>query len=131
MTTVTLTINGAEIVAEAGLTILEVARRADIHIPTLCHVPGKPADTPCQMCMVEIEGQEGLIRSCVGLAKDGMVISTDSPQVVAHRVERCPSWPRPTSVTARPLAISPVRARSMFRAISPMWARASMKRPCG
>jgi len=88
MTTVTLTINGAEIVAEAGLTILEVARRADIHIPTLCHVPGKPADTPCQMCMVEIEGQEGLIRSCVGLAKDGMVISTDSPQVVAHRVER-------------------------------------------
>jgi formate dehydrogenase major subunit len=88
MTTVTLTINGTEIVAEAGLTILEVARRSDITIPTLCHVPGKPAETPCQMCMVEIAGQEGLILSCVGLAKDGMVIETESPKVVAHRVER-------------------------------------------
>ncbi len=88
MTTVSLTINGAEIVAEAGLTILEVARRAEIKIPTLCHVPGKPADTPCQMCVVEIEGQAELIRSCVGLAKDGMVIATESPRVVAHRVER-------------------------------------------
>ena len=88
MTTVTLTINGAEIVAEAGLTVLEVARRSDIHIPTLCHVPGKPADTPCQMCMVEIEGQEGMIRACVGLAQDGMVVATESPKVVAHRLER-------------------------------------------
>lgn len=88
MTTVTLTINGAEITAEAGLTILEVARRSDINIPTLCHVQGKPADKPCQMCVVEIEGQEGLINSCVGLARDGMVISTDSPTIAAHRLER-------------------------------------------
>jgi len=88
MTTLTVTINGAEIVAEAGLTILELARRSDIHIPTLCYVPGKPADTPCLMCMVEIEGQEQLIRACVGLAKDGMVISTESAKVVDHRLER-------------------------------------------
>ena len=88
MTTVTLTINGAEIVAEAGLTILEVARRADIKIPTLCHVPGKPAETPCRMCVVEIEGQERLICSCSGLAQDGMVIDTESAKVVAHRLER-------------------------------------------
>jgi formate dehydrogenase major subunit len=88
MTTVTLTINGAEITAEAGLTILEVARRSDINIPTLCHVQGKPAEKPCQMCVVEIEGQEGLINSCVGLARDGMVISTDSPTIAAHRLER-------------------------------------------
>jgi formate dehydrogenase major subunit len=88
MTTVTLTINGAEIVAEDGLTILEVARRSDITIPTLCHVQGKPAETPCLMCVVEIEGQKDLVRSCVGLAKEGMVIATESARVVAHRVER-------------------------------------------
>ena len=88
MTTVTLTINGAEIIAEAGLTILEVARRSDINIPTLCHVQGKPAENPCQMCVVEIEGQKGLIHSCVGLARDGMVISTDSATISAHRLER-------------------------------------------
>ena len=88
MTTVTLTINGAEIVAEVGLTILEVARRAEIHIPTLCHVQGKSAKTPCQMCVVEIEGQDELVCSCLGLVQDGMVIATESPKVVAHRLDR-------------------------------------------
>lgn len=53
MNTVTLTINGCEVVAEKDLTILEVARRSDVTIPTLCHVEGKPSDTPCQMCVVE------------------------------------------------------------------------------
>jgi len=88
MTTVTLTINGAEIVAEAGLTILEVARRSDIIIPTLCHVQGKPTGNPCQMCMVEIEGQEDLILSCVSPAQEGMVITSDSDRIAAHRLER-------------------------------------------
>ena len=88
MTTVTLTINGAEIVAEAGLTILEVARRSEIKIPTLCYVQGSPAQSHCQMCVVEIEGREGLVRSCVGLAEDGMVVSTDSAAISAHRLER-------------------------------------------
>ena len=88
MTTVTLTINGAEIVAEAGLTILEVARRSEIRIPTLCYVQGSPSQTHCQMCVVEIEGMEGLVRSCVGLARDGMVIATDSAAISAHRLER-------------------------------------------
>jgi formate dehydrogenase major subunit len=88
MTTVTLTINGAEIVAEAGLTILEVARRADIYIPTLCHVKGKSAETPCQICMVELEGHDSLIRACVALAKDGLAISTESARITAHRLER-------------------------------------------
>ena len=41
MSTINLEINGSEIVAEEGLTILEVARRADITIPTLCSVGEK------------------------------------------------------------------------------------------
>ena len=88
MTTVKLSINGAEIVAEAGLTIFEVASRSDIKIPTLCHVQGSPGEAHCQMCVVEIEGQEGLVRSCVGPALDGMVITTDSAAISAHRLER-------------------------------------------
>ncbi|HID03443.1 MAG TPA: hypothetical protein EYP18_09590, partial [Desulfobacterales bacterium] len=47
MSTVTLNINGNEVIAEKGLTILEVAKRSDIKIPTLCHIKGKPADNPC------------------------------------------------------------------------------------
>ena len=88
MTTVTLTINGHEIVAEDGLTILEVAKRSDIKIPTLCHVQGSTAEAHCQICVVEIEGQEGLIRSCNHRAQDGMVILTDSAAITAHRLER-------------------------------------------
>ncbi len=85
---ITLTINGSEIVAEEGLTILEVAKRADIHIPTLCHLKGKPTKNPCTICVVEVEGQKELMRSCVMLARDGMVIQTESEKVVAHRQER-------------------------------------------
>lgn len=88
MSTVTLNINGDEIVAEEGLTILEVAKRSDITIPTLCHIKGKPSDKPCNICVVEVEGQEQLMRSCVTLAKEGMVIQTESDDVVKHRQER-------------------------------------------
>jgi len=88
MSTVTLNINGNEVIAEKGLTILEVAKRSDIKIPTLCHIKGKPADNPCTICVVEVEGQDELMRSCVSLARDGMVINTESEAVVAHRQER-------------------------------------------
>lgn len=99
MTMITLTINGMEIVAEAGLTILELARRSDITIPTLCYVKNSIADNPCGICAVEIAdparfklksslGVEGLFRACVTLAKDGMEIQTDSKAVVAHRKNR-------------------------------------------
>ncbi len=88
MSTVTLNINGNEVIAEKGLTILEVAQRADINIPTLCYIKGKPTDKPCTICVVEVEGKEELMRSCVTLARDGMSIQTDSEAVIAHRQER-------------------------------------------
>ena len=88
MSTVTLNINGNEVIAEEGLTILEVAKRSDISIPTLCHVKGKPSDNPCEICVVEVAGQDDLMRSCVTLARDGMSIQTDSEAVVAHRQDR-------------------------------------------
>ena len=88
MSTVTLKINGSEITAEEGLTILEVAKRSDISIPTLCFIKGKISKNPCMICVVEVEGHDDLMRSCVSLARDGMVIQTDSEAVVAHRQER-------------------------------------------
>ncbi len=88
MSTVTLNINGNEVVAEEGLTILEVAKRSDIAIPTLCFVEGKPTDKPCGLCVVEVEGQDELVCSCDAPATDGLVIQTESEAVVAHRQER-------------------------------------------
>lgn len=88
MSTVTLNINGDQIVAEKNLTILEVAKRSGIVIPTLCYVKGKPAEHPCDVCVVEVEGEDGLLRSCVTVATDGMVIQTESEDVIKHRQER-------------------------------------------
>ena len=88
MSTVTLKINGFEIVAEEGLTILEVAQRADIFIPTLCRINGKNSEVPCEMCIVEIEGMNGHVRSCVALAKDGMAVVTDSDNLKNLRQEK-------------------------------------------
>lgn len=99
MSTVTLTIDGNAIVAEKGLTILEVAKRSGIAIPTLCYVKGKPTDKPCDICVVEIadyakhglqslQKTEGLFRACSTLALDAMVIETGSRTVITHRQER-------------------------------------------
>lgn len=99
MSTVTLTIDGNRIVAEKGLTILEVAKRSSIAIPTLCYVKGKPTDKPCDICVVEIadyvkqgitplRATEGLFRACSTLAMDSMDIQTGSKTVITHRQER-------------------------------------------
>ncbi len=88
MSTITLEINGSEITAEQGLTILEIAKRSGIHIPTLCHVNGKNGDMPCQLCVVELEGSENFVRSCATVAKDGMKISTESKELTKHRQDR-------------------------------------------
>ncbi len=99
MPTVTVTIDGNEIVAKKGLTILEVAKRSDITIPTLCYVKDTISRQPCEICVVEIGNYascglksslatDGLFRACVTLALDGMEIQTGSDAVIAHRQQR-------------------------------------------
>jgi formate dehydrogenase major subunit len=99
MSTVKLTIDGNEIIAEQGLTILEVAKRSDITIPTLCHVKDRPSDNPCEICVVEIVDHEkfnvkstlstaGFFCACSTLALDGMDIATGSDSVIQHRQDR-------------------------------------------
>jgi formate dehydrogenase major subunit len=83
-----ITINGMEIVAHEGITILEAAERAEIYIPTLCHVRGKNADQACGLCVVELDGSESPVRSCETKIQEGMIISTDSEQVTELRRER-------------------------------------------
>lgn len=85
---ITLEINGSEIVAEVGLTILDVAQRSEIHIPTLCHANGKNSDVPCGLCVVEVAGQEKFLRSCTTEATDGMQITTESKELTQHRQDR-------------------------------------------
>jgi iron-only hydrogenase group A len=79
--TVTLTINGRQVSAPAGATILEAAQSADIYIPTLCHHPDLRPEGLCRICLVEIEGQPALQPACVAPAAEGMVINTDTHRV--------------------------------------------------
>ncbi|OWY14783.1 hypothetical protein B6V72_05950 [Thioclava sp. F34-6] len=82
---ITLTINGRHIDVEDGTSLLEAAKTAGIHIPTLCHYPGLPAHAVCRMCLVEIEGTQNPQPACRTLAKDGDVVTTDSEALTAFR----------------------------------------------
>jgi formate dehydrogenase major subunit len=81
-------INGMEIIAREGKTILEAAEQADIYIPTLCYVRGRKADNPCGLCIVEVEGHETPVRACDTKIQEGMSISTDSEVLKEQREER-------------------------------------------
>ena len=81
----TLTINGHRLEFEAGETILTVARRNSIDIPTLCHLKGATPTGACRICVVEVERARTLLTACATPAADGMVVETDSPKVVEAR----------------------------------------------
>jgi len=83
-----ISINGMEITAQESITILEAAERAEIYIPTLCHVRGKNGENPCGLCVVEVEGNETPVRACDTKILDGMRITTDSETLKELRSDR-------------------------------------------
>ena len=82
-----LTINGCQIEASEGKTILEVARAEGIKIPTLCYLESLGYYGACRLCMVEISSPRGdiLVASCTYPVSDGMTIKTDSDRVLRAR----------------------------------------------
>lgn len=76
-----VTIDGVRVQVEEGVTVLEVAVKAGIYIPTLCHHPDLPPFGACRMCIVEIEKMRGLPTSCTTPATDGMIVHTNTPQI--------------------------------------------------
>jgi len=83
-----ITINDTPLTTRRGTTILEAARRAEIHIPTLCHVKEGTSDIPCELCVVEVEGMNEPVRACSTQVQEGMKIVTESKALVEHRKER-------------------------------------------
>ena len=82
---VNLTIDGKSISVEENTTIMEAAEQNGIPIPKLCYLKGINEIAACRVCVVELEGKEKLITSCNNVAKEGMVIYTNSPKVRKHR----------------------------------------------
>lgn len=80
-----IVIDGHEFVFEVGETILEVARRNGIDIPTLCYLKGAMPTGACRICVVEVEGARTLLASCATPAAPNMVVRAESPRVVRER----------------------------------------------
>ncbi|MCS7114935.1 MAG: FAD-dependent oxidoreductase [Candidatus Bathyarchaeota archaeon] len=101
-----VSINNVEVEVEEGATILEVARKAEIYVPTLCHHPDLPPPSRvkpvefvycsdekivneaserefegCKLCVVEVVGREELVLSCCTPVYDGMRVYTENERV--------------------------------------------------
>lgn len=78
-------IDGQEFAFEEGETILEVARRNGIEIPTLCHLKGATPTGACRICVVEVEGARSLMASCATPAARNMKVKTATERVITER----------------------------------------------
>ncbi len=88
MDMITLKINGAEVSAPAGSTVLEAARYAGVDIPTLCYLKDINEIGACRLCLVEAS-ENGrpfrMVTSCVYPASEGMEVRTNTPKVNSFR----------------------------------------------
>ena len=85
MGNINLTINNLKVEAEEGTTVLEAAQSAGVYIPTLCADPDLQPYGGCRLCLVEIEGVEGLPASCTMPVAEGMVVHADTRRVAEMR----------------------------------------------
>ena len=99
---INLEINGRAFQARAGQTILDVARREGIPIPTLCYHEALESVGACRLCLVEIthpdwKGWKGLVTSCLYPVEEGLQVTTDNAEIHNTRktlldllLARCP-----------------------------------------
>ena len=83
MSEILLQIDGKEVKAKEGTTILEAARSAGISIPTLCHHEKLEPFGGCRICIVEVEvrGWKRLVVSCVYEVAENLVVRTRSEKI--------------------------------------------------
>lgn len=83
---VTITIDGIRLEVPENKNVLDCALESGIYIPHLCHHKDLSPLGSCRMCIVEVEGQEGLTTSCTLKAKEGMNIRTNSQEIERRRM---------------------------------------------
>lgn len=77
--------NGKRIYAEEGEFLIHALKRAGIKVPTLCYMEDLLPSGACRMCVVEIEGIQGLIPSCAYPVTNNLVVRTNTPKVIQAR----------------------------------------------
>ena len=85
MSTISMTIDGRQVQAEAGSTVLEAARQAGIRIPTLCYHPDLSVRAVCRICMIEVKGSRTLQAACAYPVGEGLDVKTNTPAIRTSR----------------------------------------------
>src|SRR5690348_17667041 len=81
MAEVALSIDGRDVLARQGSTILDACRRLGVNTPTLCQIDNLTPVNVCRVCVVELEGSRVLVPACSRKVEEGMKIRTDSERV--------------------------------------------------
>ena len=87
MADINIKINGIDVSAPEGSTILEAARLAQIKIPTLCYLKEINEIGACRICVVDVKGARTLVTACVYPISEGMEVWTNTPRVQKARRE--------------------------------------------
>ncbi len=82
---VNFTIDDRRVQAKEGTTILEVAKKYGIKIPTLCYLKDINEIAACRVCLVEIKGKENLVAACNTEVKEGIEVYTHTKRVLFAR----------------------------------------------
>jgi len=80
---ITFTIDGVEVKAKPGQTIMQAADDAGIYIPRLCYHPELTAHGSCRVCTVIVNGKPQT--ACTQPAAEGMIVENDTPELLEHR----------------------------------------------
>ena len=78
-------IDGRDVMAEEGETILQVARKNNIYIPTICYISKTTPCAFCRVCCVEVVGVEGFVLACNTPVTENIAVKTDSTKVKQER----------------------------------------------
>ncbi|MFW5759814.1 MAG: FAD-dependent oxidoreductase [Cyclobacteriaceae bacterium] len=85
MNEINILINGQTFNGQKGDTVLDIARRNNIEIPTLCHDPRLEPYSSCYLCVVEVDGMRGLQPSCSTRIAEGMQVVTQNEKIKKAR----------------------------------------------
>ncbi|MEG0615643.1 MAG: [Fe-Fe] hydrogenase large subunit C-terminal domain-containing protein, partial [Oscillospiraceae bacterium] len=85
MENINIKINGIDVSAPKGSTILQAAKIAHIDIPTLCYLKEINEIAACRICIVEVKGARSLAAACVYPINEGMEVFTNTPKVLESR----------------------------------------------
>ncbi len=78
-------IDGKDVTAKKGETILQVARKNEIYIPTMCYISKTSPCASCRMCVVEAKGVDGYVLSCNTPPTEGIEITTNNAELELER----------------------------------------------